>query len=124
MFEVGGVVHARAEQHRRGLRCRFRCDVLQHIEKGCRIVVVGEHVVVVEQRRKDPLDDLPVLQHVADARRRAGVVLEHEILAVGGTDQVGTADVDVDPTRHVDANEFAAKKRPLQYKPGRHHAVP
>ena len=123
VFEIGGVVHARAQQNRRGLRHRFRCDILQHVEKRRRIVVVGEHVVIVEERREHPLDHLPVLQHVADTRRRAGVVFQHEILAVGGADQVGAADVDVDSSRHIDANELASKEAALEHEPCRHHAV-
>ena len=124
MLEVGGVVHARAEQDSRRLRHRLRRDVLQHVEQRRRIVVVGKHVVVVEQRRKHPLDDLSVLQHVADARRCAGVVLEHEVFTVGGPNEVGAADVDVDPSRHIHADKLAAEEGPLQHEPGGHHAVP
>ena len=123
MLKVGRVIHTRAEEHDGRLCCRFRRDVLQDIKQGCGIVIVGEHIVVVKQRRKYSLDDLPVLQHVADARRRAGIVFKHQILAVGRPDQVGAADVDVDPPRHVDADKFPPEEASLQHEPRRHHAV-
>ena len=86
---------------------------LQHVEQGGRVVVGGAHVVLLEDLREDALEHLAVLQHVADARRRAAVVLQDEVAAVGVADQVGAADVDVDVARHRRAHELAAEERAL-----------
>ena len=123
VLEIGGVVHARAEQNDGGVGHRFGRDVLQHIEQGGGVVVVGQHVVVVEERRKDPLEHLPVLQHVAHARRSSGIVLEHEILAVCGPNKVRAADVDVNPARHVGADELPAEGGSLKHEPRGHHPI-
>lgn len=40
--------------------------------------------------------DLTILEHVADAGRCSGVVLEDQVASIGIADQVGAADVDVD----------------------------
>ena len=54
--------------------------------------------------REHPHHDLAVLEHVADARGRAAVVLEHEEVLGPGAHQVDADDVAVDPGRRVDAD--------------------
>ena len=72
---------------------------------------------MLEELREDALEHLAVLQHVADARGRAAVVLQHEVAAVGVADQVGAADVDVDVRGTLRAHELAAEERALVDQP-------
>ena len=78
---------------------------------------------MLEDLREDPLQHLPVLQHVADAGGRPAVVLQHQVSAVRVADQVGAADVDVDVARHRRAHELAAEEAALVDQPRVHDAV-
>ncbi len=69
-----------------------------------------------EQLRKQPQHDLPVLQHVGDARRRAGIVLEH-VEGVGiDPHDVDAGDVHVDVVRHLLAVHFRPEHPVLEHQ--------
>ena len=61
-----------------------------------RVLVDRAHAVAVEERGEDALQRLAALEHVADARRGAQVVLQHEVAAVAVAHEVGAADMGVD----------------------------
>jgi hypothetical protein len=66
---------------------------------------------------------VPVLDDVADAGRRADVVLEDEEAALLVPDDVGAADVHVGPVRQVEAPHGGAVVRVAEDELGREHAV-
>ena len=66
---------------------------------------------------------LPVLQHVGDARRRAGIVLEHVKFVLAGAHQIGADNVCVDAARRLDADHLRQERLVLRdqldrYAPG------
>ncbi len=75
-----------------------------------------------EQFREQPQHDLPVLQHVGDAGRGAGIVLEHvEGLGID-PDDVDAADMHVDVVGHLLAVHLRPKHRVLEHQVFRHDA--
>ena len=107
VLEISGVVDPRSEQHGCRVACRAgRCDMVQHVNEVLRIAVDRTHPVAGEQLRKNTLHRHAALQHVGDAGRTAGIVLEHKIAPVAVADQVGSANMDVNILRDIEAHEF------------------
>src|SRR5262249_34400362 len=113
VLEISRIIDAGTKQHHGGIESARRRDVLEYGEQGGRVVVGGAHVVRLEQQRKDALEHLPVMQHVADPGRSAGVVLQDEIASVPVADEIGAADVDVDVARYGGTHELAAEECPF-----------
>ncbi len=88
-------------------------DEAEHVEERGRVIVGAANVVLLEDLREDPLEHLAVLEHVADARGGAAVVLQHQVTAVRVADQVGAADVDVNVLGNGGAHELAAEESTL-----------
>ena len=107
VLEVGRVVHAGRQQHDGRRRRGGRRDVAQRGEQLLRVLVDAEHAVALEQRRELALHRGAVLEHVARARGRAQVVLEHEVLAVLVAHDVDAGDVRVHVAGRVDADHLA-----------------
>ena len=82
-----------------------------------------EHAVALEQRRELALHRGAVLEHVARARGRAQVVLEHEVLAVLVAHDVDAGDVGVDAAGRVDADHLAPEVARAEHELGRHLPV-
>ena len=123
VLEVGAVVHARREDGDRRVVGVVRGAVLERPQQVVRVILDRPHPVGAEQVGQHPLHHLPVLQHVADARRRAAVVLQHEVGPGVVPDQVRPADVDVHVPRHVDAEHLPAEHlRPVDQL-GRDHLL-
>ena len=102
MFVVGGVVDAGRQQHHgRFAGGGVRRDRCQRFQKHVRIVLDRRDPMPREQFRKQPQHDLAVLQHVGDAGRRAGIVLEH-IEGVGiDAHEVDARDRYIKTVRHL-----------------------
>ncbi len=109
MLEVGGVVDARGQQHDGRHRGGGRSHGAERGEQLLRVLVDRQHVVAGEERRELPLHRGAVLEHVAGARRRAQVVLEHQVLAVLVAHDVDSGDVRVHPAGRLDADHLAAE---------------
>ena len=123
MLVIGRVVDAGRQQHdSRIAGGGFRRERLQRGEQFVRIVLDRRHAMAREQLREQPHHDLAVLQHVGDARRRAGVVLEN-IKRVGiDADHVDAGDVHVDVVRHLLAVHLRPEHRILEHQALRHDA--
>ena len=119
MLEVGRVVHARRQQHDGRRRGGRRGDVAQRGEQLLRVLVDAEHAVALEQRRELALHRGAVLEHVAGARGRAQVVLEHEVLAVLVAHEVDAGDMGVDAAGRVDADHLAPEVPRAEHELGR-----
>ncbi len=119
VLEVGRVVHAGREQHDRRHRRRGRRDGAQRGEQLLRVLVDAEHAVALEERRELALHRRAVLEHVARARGRAQVVLEHEVLAVLVAHDVDAGDVRVDAAGRVEADHLAPEVARAEHELGR-----
>ena len=119
VLEVRGVVDAGREQHDGRRRALPGGATAQRREQLLRVVVDPEHAVALEQRRERPLHRLAVLEHVARARGRAQVVLEHEELAVLVAHDVDARDVRVDAAGRVDADHLAPEVAGTEHELGR-----
>lgn len=80
---------------------------LERLEELARVAVDGADAVALEEHGERPLQRLAALEHVAHPRRRAQVVLQHEVLPVAVADQVDPGHVGVDPPRHVEPDHLA-----------------
>ena len=96
-------------QHRDRRHCRARrrgAQAARLLRQPARIVRDRLHLHPREQLGEHRHHRLAVLEHVADARRRAGVVLEHEELVGPGAHQVDADDMGVDPARRGEADHL------------------
>ncbi len=99
-------------------------DAAQDLEQLRRVVVDGQHLVLLEQHREGARHHEPVLEHVGHSARRAGVVLEDDELAAAGiAHQVDAGDVHVDAARRLDADHLAAEVRAREHQRARDLAV-
>ena len=107
---VGGVERARRQQdHHRVPRAGRRGNFLEGAQQLRGVVVHGHHPTAVEELREHAGHDLPVLQHVGDAGRRAAVVLQY-LEGVGpGAHDVDADDVAVDPARGIEADHLRSE---------------
>ena len=95
-------------------------DRAERLEQLARVLVDRPHAVAVEERGEDALQRLAALEHVADARRGAEVVLEHEVAAVAVAHEVDAADVRVDAAGNVEADHLAPEVARAEDEIGRH----
>jgi hypothetical protein len=123
VLEVRRVVDARREQHDRRARRSGRRGRAQRREQLLRVVVDRADAAPLEQVGERPLHRLPVLEHVARARRRAEVVLEHEVLAALVADHVNPGHVRVHAAGRVDPDHLAAEMPRAEHERGRHAAL-
>src|ERR1043166_7235408 len=72
-------------------------------------MINGEDTVIAEERGEDALENLAVGQHVGNATGNAQVVFEYGELAVRQTDEIGTADADVNIARDIEAAHLSAE---------------
>ena len=107
VLEIRAVVGAGREQHHGRVGHARRRDVPETFQKLLRIILHRPHADALEHRRKRALHRPAVFQHVADARRAAPVVLQHEVIAVLVADQIRAADVDINSLGHLEVDEFA-----------------
>ena len=107
VLEIGAVEDA-GRQHRDG-RLAFEAALRDRFERAQQIfwiVVDGRDAVQREQVGEHVHHRFPVLQHVGDAGRRAGVVLQDVDLVLARADEVDADDVAVDAERRLDADHL------------------
>ena len=122
MLVVGRVVDAGGEQHgRRVRRSGGGGDGFQRRQQFIRVILDRRDAVAREQVGKQPQHDLPVLQHVRDAGRRARVVLQHVEGVRLDAHHVDAGDVHVNVVRHLLAVHLRPEHRVLEYQLLRHH---
>jgi hypothetical protein len=107
VFEIGGVVDAR-RQHRDDRRraSSSRRRGASERRRFARIVLHRLHLDAGEQLGEHLQHRFAVLQHVGDAGRGAGVVLQHEELVFAGAHQVDADDMGVDIAGRRDADHL------------------
>ena len=88
MLEGGLAPRARAEQHYAGIIGAGRGEGLQGGPQGAKERSKPVNLGIAVQAREDPRDDDPVLQGVAGARRRLGVVSQYRTAAGGVAGEV------------------------------------
>jgi hypothetical protein len=123
VLEVGRVVDPGRQQHDRGIGVVGRGERPQRREQLLRVVLDRQHPVRLEQRRERALHGLAVLEHVADARRGAQVVLEHVVVALLVAHEVGADDVRVEPAGDLDADHLAPEVAGAEDEVRRHHPL-
>ena len=122
MLVIGRVVGAGREQHHVRIgRARRRRHRFERRQQFIGIVLDRRDVVAREQLGKEPQHDLPVLQHVGDAGRRARVVLQHIERVRIDADDVDAGDVHVDVVRDALAVHLRPEHRVLEHQVLRHH---
>ena len=123
MLEVGRVVHARRQQHDRGVVNALGRNRAQVFQQQVRVVGDRCDLVAGEEIGEQPHHHLAVFQHVADAAGHPQVVLEHVehalTVRVAGAHQIDAGDVRVDAALHIDAFHLAPVLRVLQHLLGR-----
>jgi len=100
---VGGVVDPGGQQHDRRVIDPRRREPAEVAKKLMDVAFDRPHRIAREQIWQDPLHDVPVGQHVRDARRGPQVVFEHEELALVVSNQVDAGDLAVNAVRHGQA---------------------
>ena len=112
MLVIGRIEYARGEQHYRGVaRGARRRHRFQRGQELVRIILDRRDPVPGEQIRKQAEHDLAVLQHVGDAGRGAGIVLEHVKRFGVDPDDIDPGDEHVEIVRHFLAVHLRAKQR-------------
>ena len=108
---VEGRVEAprREQDHGRVVRGRARRDRAQGGEERVRIVLDRRDPVPGEQLREEAHHRLPVLQHIRDPGRDAGIVLEDVERLLVDADDVDPGDVHVDAVRRLDIDHLEAE---------------
>src|SRR5207237_1390624 len=69
----------------------------------------GRDAEIAEQFGAKPQHRLAIFEHVGDARRRAGIVLEHIELVGSDADQIDPANMRPHPVRRADAGDLGAE---------------
>ena len=111
VLEVRRVEDARREHHEVRVASTVRRERHEQLVEFVGVAVDGPDQVALEQLGKGALRDDPVLEHVADARRDAQIVLEHVELAVARPDEIGPRDVRPHPELRMDAAALLAEVR-------------
>ena len=110
MLEIGRVVDAgRQHRERRVALAGGRRDGLQRRGRSLRIVLDRRDLVAGEELRGELQHRLAVLEHVADARGRAEIVLEHVPLVARDAHDVDADDVGVDVARRIEPHHLGQK---------------
>ena len=107
VFVIGRVVDAGREHgdNRPALAGRRRAG-RQRPAQHLRIVTDRPYTDFREQLREHLQHRFPVLQHVGDAGRRAGIVFEHEEFVLAGAHEIHADDVGVDVSGRRDAEHL------------------
>jgi hypothetical protein len=116
VFEVRAVVNAGRQQDHVRVPVAARRQAAQYLNQFQRILVDRQDLARLENLRKRPRHDQPVLEHVGHAARCPDVVFQHQIIAgLGVAHQVDSGNVGVDASRHLDARHL-----PLVVLAGKH----
>ena len=105
MLIIGRIMNARRQhRHHRPALADLRRTGRQRPAQHLRIIAHRPYTDLREQFREHLQHRLPVLQHVGDAGRRAGIILQNEELVLAGADKVDADDMRIDAAgrRHAD----------------------
>jgi len=102
VLEVGGVVRAGREQHHLRVLPAGR-DLAERLQEPGAVVRDRPQPDAFQHVGEGAHHHVPVLDHVADAGRRARVVFQHHEAARRVADDIDAANVDVGAVRQVDA---------------------
>ena len=108
VFVIGRIVNA-GGQHRDNRIFGGGTDgkaAVQHLG----VIADRLHPVAGEQFGKHLQHGFAVFQHIADTRRRAGVILQHIKLVLAGADQINADDMGIDPAGGGDANHLRQER--------------
>ena len=111
MLEVGAVEDSRCHQNDVRLYTPERRgrNILEDLAKvGC-VVVHWLYAGIAVEIGEGTLESRTVLEHVAGTRGAAEIVLQNEIVPFAVSDQIGTADMDIDIFRNIESHELAAE---------------
>ena len=117
MFEIRFRVRTRRQQHQAGrLAVGARAQALQHVEQAA--VAGGQplHLHLPERLGEKARDDQPVLQRVAETRRRLRPVTDHPPLPVGRSRDVEGDDVQERAARRSLSDQRAQVARMPQHQ--------
>jgi hypothetical protein len=89
---------------------------LHRLQQQVRIAVDGGHAEFAEQLGTQPQHGLAVLQHVADARRGARIIFEHEEIIRAGADEIDAADVRPNSMWRSHAGDLGPELRIAEYQ--------
>src|SRR5947209_14031955 len=106
MLEISGIMDARSQQHDCGIRSSCGRDVSKNIEQFLAVIFHWPDPMLGEKIGKNTAHDLPILNDIGDAGRAAGVVLQHQKIAIPIAHQISTANVDVNILRDVEMHEL------------------
>ena len=123
MLVISRVVDARRQDRDDGIVHPGGGDVAKHGQQVGSIIVDGPHVIRSEHQRKRLLHHLPVLEDVADPRRRAPIVLKNEETTHLVADQVDPRHMQVNVFGNAEADAFATVARGTQHELGGNHPV-
>src|SRR6266550_197601 len=113
MLEISGIVDARCQKHDSGIRCSCGRDVSKNVEQFLAVIFHRPDPMLGEEIWKNTAHDLPILNDIGDAGRAAGVVLQHQKIAIPIAHQIGTANVNVNVLRDVEVHELRPEMRRL-----------
>ena len=123
MLVISGVVDAGRKEHDGGIRFARGRDVTQNIEELLAVIFHWPHPVLREEIWKNAAHDLAVLHDIGNAGWAARIVLQHQKITVAIAHQIGTANVDVDISRHTEVHELRTEVRCLPDVIFRNHAI-
>jgi hypothetical protein len=107
MFVIGGIVDAGRQHGDAGpAGAAGRGERGERLAQQEGIILDALDLVVLEEVREHLHHGFAVFQHVADARRRAGIVLQHVELILAGAHDVGADDMRVDAARRPEADHL------------------
>src|SRR5438876_8323418 len=109
MLKISGIVNARRQQHDGGVLFSGGRDVSKNVEQFLAVIFHRPDPMLGEEIWKNTAHDLPILNDIGDAGRAAGIILEHEKVAVSIAHQIGAANVDVNVVRDVEVHELRAE---------------
>ena len=131
VFEIGGIVGAGCQHRDRRLAPGEggRHAGGQTAGEAARVVRHAFNRDPAEQIGEHPHHRFAVFQHVGHARRRAGVIFEHEEFIRPGAHQINADDVGVDPARrgeadHIGQPRIIGLQQPLGHPARAHDFLP
>ena len=123
MLEIGRVEYAGREQHDLRIGDARRRNLEELVTELRAVFGNALDCEAMHEIGEGPLHKMPVLDDIRHAGRRPPVVFQHEEIAAGIADDVGSADVDIGAARRVVADHFRPVVRIPQHEIGRHEAV-
>ena len=122
MLEVSGVARARGQHSHHRIVHAGRRGLAQGVQQHVRVALDRRDLLAREQVRQQPRHHPAVLQHVRHPGRHPQVVLQHEVLAIAGTDQVDPGDVRIHAAGHFETAHLLPVFAVVEHQVARHAA--